>query len=128
MEGTRLTLTGRVITGECEPIAGAELDFWQTDANGDYDNLGYTLRGRTFSDEQGRYQLVTILPGIYPGRPAHIHVKVTPPGGETLTTQIYFPGERFGDADRAVDPTLLAQWGDPADGGERATFDFVLSP
>ncbi len=41
---------------------------------------------------QGRYTLETIVPGEYPGRTQHIHVKVQAPNGPILTTQIYFPG------------------------------------
>jgi uncharacterized protein (TIGR03437 family) len=32
-------------------------------------------------------------PGLYPGRTRHIHYKVTYPGGQTLTTQLYVAGE-----------------------------------
>ena len=31
------------------------------------------------------------MPGEYPGRTEHIHIKLTPAGGSTLTTQLYFP-------------------------------------
>lgn len=36
----------------------------------------------------------TIIPARYPECARHIHAKVTPPGGATLTTQFYFAGER----------------------------------
>src|SRR5215207_6911090 len=45
MRGTRLTITGYVLTTACRPIKRAKLDFWQADANGLYDNDGYRLRG-----------------------------------------------------------------------------------
>lgn len=92
MTGTRLILVGRVLDQNCQPLANAWLDFWQADANGNYDNSGYTLRGHQFTDSQGRYFLETILPGLYSSRPIeHIHVKVRPEGGEALTSQLYFP-------------------------------------
>ena len=35
----------------------------------------------------GSFEFLTIMPGRYEGRPRHIHVKVTPSGGKTFTTQ-----------------------------------------
>jgi protocatechuate 3,4-dioxygenase beta subunit len=92
MEGTRLILVGYVLDQNCQPLPNAWLDFWQADANGEYDNAGYRLRGHQFTDAQGRYYLETILPGLYSSRPIeHIHVKVRPEGGEQVTSQLYFP-------------------------------------
>jgi protocatechuate 3,4-dioxygenase beta subunit len=92
MQGERLILAGYVLDQDCQPIPNAMLDFWQANENGDYDNNGYTLRGHQFTDEQGRYYLETIMPGLYASRPIlHIHVKVQPSSGQVLTTQIYFP-------------------------------------
>lgn len=92
MPGTRLILVGYVLDQNCQPLSNAWLDFWQADANGEYDNTGYRLRGHQFTDSQGRYYLETILPGLYSSRPIeHIHVKVQPEGGEVVTSQLYFP-------------------------------------
>jgi len=94
MPGTRLLLVGYVLDQNCRPLPNAWLDFWQADANGEYDNIGYRLRGHQFSDSQGRYHLETILPGLYSSRPIeHIHVKVQPEGGEVITSQLYFPAQ-----------------------------------
>lgn len=91
MQGERMILVGYVLDQNCQPLPNALLDFWQADANGEYDNVGNRLRGRQFTDAQGRYYLETILPGIYPSRPIeHIHVKVRPAGGDDVTTQLYF--------------------------------------
>jgi protocatechuate 3,4-dioxygenase beta subunit len=92
MPGTRLILVGYVLNQNCQPLPNAWLDFWQADANGEYDNAGYRLRGHQFTDAQGRYYLETILPGLYSSRPIeHIHVKVRPEGGQEITSQLYFP-------------------------------------
>jgi protocatechuate 3,4-dioxygenase beta subunit len=92
MQGTRLVLVGYVLDQNCQPLPNAWLDFWQADANGEYDNVGYRLRGHQFSDSQGRYYLETILPGLYSSRPIeHIHVKVRPESGQEITSQLYFP-------------------------------------
>jgi protocatechuate 3,4-dioxygenase beta subunit len=94
MEGTKLILVGYVLDQNCTPLSNAWLDFWQADARGEYDNAGYRLRGHQFTDEQGRYYLETVLPGLYLSRPIeHIHVKVRPEGGEEITSQLYFPNQ-----------------------------------
>ena len=89
----RLFLAGLVLSPQCRPVASALLDFWHCDEAGDYDNRGYRYRGHVFADAQGRFELDTIVPGAYPGRTRHIHVKVQAPGGRMLTTQLYFPDE-----------------------------------
>lgn len=123
--GETLWLSGYVVSTTCRPIAGARLDFWQTDGNGTYDNAGYGLRGHQFTDPAGRYELTTVIPGIYPGRTAHIHVKVDAPDGTALTTQLFFPGSA-NDTDRIFDERLLIDL-HPATEGWIGRFDFVLA-
>ena len=82
-----------MLTRACKPLAGALLDFWQADDKGRYDNSGSRLRGHQFTDAEGRYRLRSVVPGLYPGRTRHIHVKVQSRDGRVLTTQLYFPGE-----------------------------------
>lgn len=90
-----LRLAGRVLDANCQPIAGAVLDFWQTDPGGLYDHFGYQFRGHQFTDEQGRYELLTLLPASYRimgiARRRHIHMKVAATGHPLLTTQVFFP-------------------------------------
>src|SRR2546428_6308937 len=107
MAGTRLALSGRVLSRDCRPIAGARLDFWQADASGNYDNAGYRLRGNETTGSDGRYALVTVVPGEYPGRTEHIHVKVQRAGTGTLATQLYFPGVSKNQQDSILDARLL---------------------
>lgn len=85
--GVPLTVRGYVFGRSCRPIANALLDFWQADTNGAYDNSGFGFRGHRFSDAQGAFKLTTIVPGLYPGRTRHIHVKVQAPNRPVLTTQ-----------------------------------------
>jgi len=98
MAGTRLLVVGYVLDANCQPLANAWLDFWQADAQGQYDNVGYILRGHQFTDAQGRYFLETIAPGLYESRPIeHIHVMLRSPLGVELTTQLYFPQQPIAD-------------------------------
>ena len=123
--GTKLMLGGQVLATDCRPVARALLDFWQADAGGEYDNSGYRLRGHQFTDAQGRYSLETIMPGLYPGRTRHIHVKVQAPDRPVLTTQVYFPGEPDNAEDGLFREDLVVRMEDTA-GGKAGAFDFVL--
>jgi protocatechuate 3,4-dioxygenase beta subunit len=125
VEGTRLLVSGRVLTSDCRPLGGAVLDFWQADGSGRYDNTGYRLRGHQATDGEGRYALTTVVPGEYPGRTEHIHVKVAVPGKPVLTTQLYFPGVARNASDGIFDPALVMKVADSA-GGRSAAFDFVV--
>jgi len=125
MAGTRLSLSGVVRDTSCAPIPKARVDFWQADAHGSYDNQGYRLRGYQLTGAGGGYKLETVVPGEYPGRTVHIHVKVTPPGGATLTTQLFMPGVAGNDSDSIYNAALLMKVRD-AGAAKVATFDFVV--
>ena len=125
MNGTRMIVSGLVLSTDCRPIAGALLDFWQCDDAGEYDNRGFRLRGHQFTDQAGRYQLETIVPGVYPGRTRHLHVKVQAPGGRVLTTQQYFPNEPGNARDGIFDRALVMAIQDMPN-GKLATFNYVL--
>lgn len=107
MTGDPISLAGFVLDRRCRPVPGALLDLWHADADGRYDNQGYRLRGHQFSDPQGRFVFETIVPGRYPGRTRHFHIKVQAPGQKILTTQLYFPGEPGNERDWIFDPALL---------------------
>ncbi|MFE6287635.1 carbohydrate-binding protein [Streptomyces sp. NPDC057877] len=126
MPGTRLTVSGYVFGLACRPVAGALLDFWQADANGAYDNTGFRLRGHQFTGADGAFVLTTIVPGLYPGRTRHLHVKVQAPNRPVLTTQLYFPNEPRNNTDSIFDPRLLMTVRDGG-GGREGAFDFVLN-
>ena len=119
IDGERLIVSGFVVDKNCLPVFRARLDFWQADANGEYDLEGYTLRGHQFTDNKGRYYLETILPGLYESRPIeHIHVKIQPPSGIELITQLYFPQQPIAGL------TVLLE---ERDGYWVAFFNFVLA-
>ena len=124
--GVRLTLTGRVLTTAGKPVARALIDFWQADAGGAYDNSGYRFRGHQLTDAKGRYALTTVVPGLYPGRTKHIHVKVQPRGGSILTTQLYFPGVARNRSDSIFQSALLVHNWRKVGASRAARFDFVL--
>jgi protocatechuate 3,4-dioxygenase beta subunit len=125
MAGQPIELIGFVLTRACKPVSGALLDFWQADGRGQYDNSGFRLRGHQFTDAEGRYRLRSVVPGVYPGRTRHIHVKVQPRGGRVLTTQLYFPGESQNRSDGLFRKALLVRTAKNA-GWLAGRFDFVV--
>jgi protocatechuate 3,4-dioxygenase beta subunit len=125
MKGDRMALVGFVLDRRCRPVPHALLDLWHANADGEYDNVGYRLRGHQFSDAEGRFLFETIVPGLYPGRTRHFHLQVQAPGQDILTTQLYFPGEPYNDSDRIFDAALLMDMKqDPTTKVGR--YDFVL--
>ena len=93
--GQRILLQGSLVrSDDCvTPRAGWILDLWHADDAGEYDNVGYHLRGRVVTATDGGFTVESILPGKYSTRPVrHIHFKLwRPDGSEALTSQIYFP-------------------------------------
>ena len=98
----RLIVTGRVLGADCKPLAGALVEVWHADASGDYsqftrgkkDDPACLLRASLKTDAEGRYQFTSIVPAEYPGRPRHIHYRVSHATHATLVTQLYFTGDR----------------------------------
>jgi catechol 1,2-dioxygenase len=123
--GTRLVVGGRVIGPDCAPLEGALVEIWQADDSGAYDNESdaFRLRGGLHTDAEGNYAFATILPGYYPGRPRHIHYKITY-GGRELVTQLYF--EMDPTVPSSIDDARVIPLEDDGD-ALRGNFDVVLA-
>jgi protocatechuate 3,4-dioxygenase, beta subunit len=101
--GVPVYLTGLVLDRRGQPLAQAGVEIWQCDANAVYHHpaggaeserdpyfQGY---GRALTEADGRFHFRTIRPVPYPGRTAHIHVRIAPRSGGVLATQLYLPDE-----------------------------------
>jgi protocatechuate 3,4-dioxygenase beta subunit len=124
----QVELVGFVLTRGCNPVARAVVDMWHADERGAYDNKGFRYRGRTYTDEKGRYRFRTIVPALYPGRTRHYHVNVAAGGKLLLTTQLYFPDEPGNRRDGLFRKELLmgVGKGGAKDSIMAARFDFVI--
>lgn len=102
--GVPIFLHGRVVDRSGGAVAGAAVEIWQCDDNAVYHHpaggavserdphfQGY---GVDRTDGNGEFRFRTIRPVAYPGRTPHIHVRVQPPNGRALATQLYLSGER----------------------------------
>ena len=130
LDGEKLIISGSVLDYNCNPVPGAIVDVWQTDAAGKYYSEDFTLRGKVHADENGKYVLETIFPGKYSEsgvfRPAHLHVKIlSPEGGSYLTTQLYFANDEHHDW--LVKPSLVLEL-TQMNGIQYGEFDFVITP
>jgi protocatechuate 3,4-dioxygenase beta subunit len=119
-------LTGRVLTHQGRPVAGAVVNFWHCNHDGEYDMAGYRYTGYQVTDESGRYALTTIIPGAYQPREAkHVHVKVQAIS-RPVTTQLYIEGESGNTDDEYYNPALFVHCTVDSDGVKHGTFDFVI--
>jgi protocatechuate 3,4-dioxygenase beta subunit len=127
IKGRPAELAGYVLTLSCRPVAGALIELWHADDTGDYDNKGFRLRGHLFTDPKGHYAFRTIVPGLYPGRTRHFHIKVQAAAeSPVLTTQLYFPDEPRNREDDFFHPELVMQVA-TSEEALRARFDVVLA-
>jgi len=132
-DGTALAITGLITDTDCAPIPGARIEFWQADVGGAYDTESDDAHyyGWQVADAEGRYALTTYVPGRYLNgdtyRPAHIHVKILVGGVERLTTQLYFDGDPYNEADPWYDESQSIALADDGAGGQAGAFDFAVS-
>jgi len=133
--GTPAWVHGRVLDTSGQPIAGAELDLWQNDADMLYavqksEGPEDHLRGRYRTREDGSFAFVAVRPvpypvpddgpvgrmlsatGRHPWRPAHIHAVVRAPGYRTVVTHLFDEQSEYLDSDTvfAVKPSLLREF------------------
>lgn len=151
--GTVLVFTGQVRDINGTPIAGAELDLWQADGQGQYSGFAPgipdgNLRGVVVADDAGRFEIRTMRPAPYqiptdgptgklidaakwhPWRPAHVHLIARADGHRPITTQLYFSDDKWLDTDvaAATKPELVLAPTQQQDGSLRAEYDFELEP
>lgn len=148
--GEKLRFKGNVSDVNGKKLANAKVEWWQDDASGYYSNFDsdapdFNLRSHFYTDENGDFEVESILPipysiptdgptgeftraaGYHSFRPAHIHMKFEHEGYETLITQVFFEGDEWLETDvaRGVRQSLMTKLVDKGDYKE-AELDFVL--
>jgi catechol 1,2-dioxygenase len=151
--GKPLTWTGTVTSVDGTPLSDATVEIWHADDEGFYSQFApgipeWNLRATNDVGPDGSFEIHTIQPapyqiptdgscgkliaaaGWHAWRPAHIHVKVSAPGHQLLTAQLYFPGDAHNDDDiaSAVKPELMFAPVDNGDGTVSVDYGFVLDP
>jgi protocatechuate 3,4-dioxygenase, alpha subunit len=132
ISGDRLTIEGRVLDGDGQPVPDAMIEIWQANARGKYAHPedaqqkplepGFSGYGRVPTGDQGQFRFTTIKPGPVSGsggklQAPHLVLSVFMRGLlKQLVTRIYFPGEAANDSDFVLGlveparrPTLIAK-------------------
>lgn len=123
-KGERILLTGRVTDSDHEPAINVVVEVWQADANGVFSHPvdprsphadpGFCGWGRAFTDQQGRYRFLTIMPGAYiaeNGTPRCPHINLMVLGSgimRRLVTTVF-----FSDRPETTNDPVLDCVGDP---------------
>jgi protocatechuate 3,4-dioxygenase beta subunit len=115
--GQLIRVTGRVTDEDGSPVSGVVMELWQANSAGKYihemdDHIApidpnFSGQGRLVTDEDGRYDVLTVKPGAYPvkyhgrwWRPPHIHFSILGTSWmNRFITQIFFPGEPLNEQD-----------------------------
>lgn len=150
--GTPLVWEGTITSTDGHPLAG-KVELWHADSDGFYSQFApglpeWNLRGSISTGPDGAFRITTIRPapyqiptdgscgkliaaaGWHAWRPAHLHVKVSAPGHELLTAQLYFPSDPHNGDDiaTAVKPELILDPQSQPDGSQEVVYNFVLDP
>jgi protocatechuate 3,4-dioxygenase, beta subunit len=109
--GERITIRGRVLDEHRLPVPDTMIRIWQTNSAGRYQYTGHqsdapldpNFRGNgiVHTDEDGWFQMTTIMPGSYAApeasdvlQPNHIHYVLSGPRlAQRVFADMYFPGD-----------------------------------
>ena len=120
--GEPLFVTARIRDNEDNPVVDAEIDVWNTSAEGLYENqdpvqADMNLRGKFRTDNNGQVNFRTVKPAAYPVpvngpvgdllrvqgranmRPAHMHFLIHKPGYKTHISQVYVNDDPYLETD-----------------------------
>jgi hydroxyquinol 1,2-dioxygenase len=151
--GPTLFVKGVVRDQEGRPVAGAEVDIWQSSPTGLYENqdanqVDMNLRGRFRTDADGSFRFRSVKPSGYPVpvngptgallhvqgrhnlRPAHVHFLIHKTGFKTIASQIYDREDPNLETDSqfGVTKALVGDYVRQADGSFTLDFVFKLEP
>jgi hydroxyquinol 1,2-dioxygenase len=134
-DGEPCYVRGRVRALDGTPIAGAEVQVWQSDAGGMHDvprprQRRQRASGMLTSGADGNFAFESVVAGPHPiphdgpvgrmlellgrdrWRPAHLRFMITAPGYERLVTDVFRAGDKYLDCDAVfgVRSSLVADW------------------
>jgi hydroxyquinol 1,2-dioxygenase len=149
--GPALVFKGFVLDEKKNPVAGAEVDVWQSSTVGLYENQDPTqadmnLRGKFVTEGDGSFAFRSVKPAGYPVptdgptgallraqqrhnmRPAHLHFLIYKPGFKTIASQVYDPEDPNlqTDSQFGVTKALIGNYAKRSDGSYALEFIFTL--
>ena len=147
VEGEKVSVEGRIVDGDGNPVNDAVVEIWQANAHGRYPHPddardkpiepAFKGFGRVVTDDAGVFRFTTIKPGRIPAageglQAPHLNVTIFMRGLlKHLITRMYFPNDPANDGDpvlarvpKARRATLIAS---PIEGRSGALrFDIIL--
>jgi protocatechuate 3,4-dioxygenase alpha subunit len=116
--GEHVTIRGRILDGEGQPVPDACLEIWQADADGNYvqpehfeeksPTQVFSGFGRVPTNDRGEFSFTTIKPGSVPGpdgrsQAPHLEISVFMRGLlRRLVTRLYFPNDPANPEDQVL--------------------------
>ena len=91
--GYKIIYKLKIQNQNCKALKGLTISLWQANSQGEYNLTKNSLRGSQITDKLGVVTFESIFPGWYPGRAAHLHVKILSENTTLLSTQLFFPKE-----------------------------------
>jgi len=150
--GAQLEFRGWVKDLQGNPLAGAEVDVWQSSPVGRYENQDpaqaeMNLRGKFTTAADGSFGFRSVKPAGYPVptdgptgtllraqrrhnfRPAHLHFLIVKPGFKTIASQVYDPEDPHLETDSqfGVTKALIGKF-EKREERYFLEFAFVLEP
>ena len=116
-EGKEIRVFGRVMDSNCTPIGDAKIYIWQANSKGyiqyphkdkkkiKWIDPNFVGTGITNSNNMGRFDFATIMPGSYNRTTPYINIRVEHPKLKTLYSKIYFPNQV---GDRIIDVNSIS--------------------
>ncbi len=102
-EGQRLLVQLRLRDTRCVPIQGAIVELWQVNPFGNFRIIGasekanpnavFSGAGRTYSDNNGGAQFITLFPAALKNQAPRIHVRIKAPNMPVYDTTLYFEND-----------------------------------
>ena len=110
----------------CAPMPNLRVNIWHCDRVGNYSGYGTEtgktyLRGYQITDANGEVEFITIFPGWYTGRIAHIHFQVYVSSVYAAVSQLTYPiAEK--NAIYAAHPEIYTKGADPLNFNQDGVF------
>lgn len=151
-KGEPLTVRGKVLDLDGEPVANATVETWQANADGLFENQQpdlqpeFNLRGVFTTNDDGEFWYQSVMPNGYSvpcdgpagqllkqlgyplHRPAHIHFQISAAGFQTITTQVFDGKDPLlaEDALLSVRPELIGEFAVTSSGDPERELEFTF--
>lgn len=108
--GQRVVIYGQLLDTRCIPISDAQIELWQVDPFGKWilatredlvnPNPLFVGAGRTSTDNDGRFEFITLFPAAVNKRAPHYSIRISHRDQKPFTTALYFAddGRNLADA------------------------------